>query len=267
MITGIDHIVIAVRDLDAAIVSYRGLGFTVVRGGRHPVGTHNALIALEDGAYIELIAFLEPEKQETHRWWKPLQRGEGLVDFCMGTSDLAADVEALRQAGVDIDDPSPLTRTRPDGYLLRWVLAIPHEGHRGVAPFLISDETPRNERVPGQTAHQNQVTGLGPLTVAVAELSRVRRWYMRLLDQPGTDGRRDDLAALTLQFRAGAHALEFVAPEHGRSPLTAFLQNRGPGPYAASLTSNSKTAGWLDDKATHGARLCLAAALPTKPHS
>ncbi|MFQ5830934.1 MAG: VOC family protein [Candidatus Methylomirabilia bacterium] len=262
MITGIDHIVIVVRDLDAAIASYRGLGFTVVPGGRHPVGTHNALIALEDGAYIELIAFLEPEKPETHRWWKPLQQGEGLADFCVGTSDLRAEVGALRQSGVEIDDPAPLTRTRPDGYLLRWVLAIPREGHRGVAPFLISDETPRSERVPAQTGHQNQVIGLGPLTVAVPELSEVRRWYTRLLGQSGAEGRRDDLEALVVQFRAGAHTLEFVAPEHDRSPLTAFLQNRGPGPYAASLTSNSKTTGWLDDKAAHGARLCLGRGAP-----
>ena len=32
MILGIDHIVIAVHNLDAAIETYRGLGFTVVAG-------------------------------------------------------------------------------------------------------------------------------------------------------------------------------------------------------------------------------------------
>ena len=59
MLTGIDHIVIAVPDLDVARKSYEALGFTVVPGGRHPVGTHNALIAFADGAYVELIAFYE----------------------------------------------------------------------------------------------------------------------------------------------------------------------------------------------------------------
>lgn len=257
ILTGIDHLVIVVRDLDAAIASYQGLGFTVVPGGRHPVGTHNALIALADGAYIELIAFLEPDRPQDHRWWRPLQQGGGLVDFCMGTDDLATDVAALGKAGVDIDDPRPLTRTRPDGYLLRWVLAIPREGHRGLAPFLIRDETPRNERVPSATTHANQVTGLGPVTIAVRDLSAVRRWYTSLLGRPGSERRRDDLGAMTLRFGVGPHILEFATPEHRDSPLATFLQQRGPGPYAATLTTRSGAKRWLDERATHGARLCL----------
>ena len=45
MIEGIDHVVIAVADLDRAIADFDALGFTVVRGGSHPgLGTHNALL-------------------------------------------------------------------------------------------------------------------------------------------------------------------------------------------------------------------------------
>jgi catechol 2,3-dioxygenase-like lactoylglutathione lyase family enzyme len=47
----LDHVVIAVGDLEQAIADYRSLGFTVVPGGRHPGRTsHNALIVFEDGA-------------------------------------------------------------------------------------------------------------------------------------------------------------------------------------------------------------------------
>ena len=123
MLKGIDHIVIAVPDLDVARKSYEALGFSVVPGGRHPVGTHNALIAFADGAYVELIAFYE--KNPAHKWWTPLQKGGGLVDFCMQTDDLLGDTAAFRKAGVAIDDPSPLSRLRPDGYQLKWVLSIP----------------------------------------------------------------------------------------------------------------------------------------------
>src|SRR5207245_11594854 len=42
VLTGIDHLVIVTRDLGRAIAEYRGLGFSVVPGGRHPVGTENA---------------------------------------------------------------------------------------------------------------------------------------------------------------------------------------------------------------------------------
>ena len=73
MLTGIDHLVVVVPDLEAGIAAYEGLGFTVVRGGRHPVGTHNALMAFADGSYMELIAFYQPSPG--HRWWLSLVDG------------------------------------------------------------------------------------------------------------------------------------------------------------------------------------------------
>jgi catechol 2,3-dioxygenase-like lactoylglutathione lyase family enzyme len=255
MLKGIDHVVIAVRDLDAAVASYTQLGFTVVPGGRHPVGTHNALIAFTDGAYIELIAFYEAHP--SHKWWGALQRGGGLVDFCMQTDDLGADTAAFRAAGVPMDDPSPLSRTRPDGYQLRWVLSIPREGSRGVAPFLIQDETPRHERVPGQTAHANGVTGIGTLTVAVVEPGAVRAWYARVLGQPGEDIRRDDLQAAGARFCIGPHTFDFVAPTGSGGALAAWLAARGPSPFAATLRTTSGRRGPLDEAKALGARLSL----------
>ena len=61
MIQGIDHLVIVVKDLDQATRDYRELGFNVVAGGQHPVGSHNALIAFEDGSYLEIIAFVHDQ--------------------------------------------------------------------------------------------------------------------------------------------------------------------------------------------------------------
>ena len=255
MLKGIDHLVIAVRDLDAAAASYTQLGFAVVPGGRHPVGTHNALIAFTDGSYVELIAFYEPNP--AHKWWAPLQRGGGLVDFCMQTDDLAADTAAFRAAGVPIDDPSPLSRTRPDGYRLRWVLSIPREGSRGVAPFLIQDETPREERVPRQSAHQNGVTGIGTVTVTVADVGAVRAWYAPVLGQAGQDIRRDDLEAAGVRFTVGPHTFDFVAPQGGGGPLSAWLAARGPSPFAATLRTGTGRRVPLDEAKAQGARLSL----------
>src|SRR5215468_2726618 len=103
ILKGIDHLVLVVPDLDTAVASYRGLGFTVVPGGRHPTGTHNALIAFTDGAYLELIAFYEPNAQ--HRWYQRLQQGGGFIDYCLQTDDLARDVRQFRAAGVPVADP------------------------------------------------------------------------------------------------------------------------------------------------------------------
>lgn len=258
MLRGIDHLVIAVRDLDTAVKDYRALGFTVVPGGRHPaaVGTHNALIAFQDGAYLELIAFYAPNTG--HRWWAPLERGGGLVDFCVQTDDLAGDTAAFRAAGVEIADPVPQARTRPDGYELHWVFSLAQGAHRGVAPFIIQDRTPRDERVPRERAHPNGVAGIAGVTVAVEALAPVRDWYARALGRPGEDGRRDDLPAAAVRFALGPHTLELAAPERGRGPLPAWLAARGASPYAATLRSTTGQTGRLDERKTGGARLFLA---------
>jgi len=255
MLTGIDHLVVVVPELETAITSYAQLGFTVVRGGKHPVGTHNALIAFADGAYIELIAFYEPNPE--HRWWAPLQKGSGLVDFCLQTDNLLADTAAFRWAGVDIDDPKPLTRVRPDGYKLSWLLSIPRGRHRGVAPpFLIQDET-REERVPAETKHRNQVTGIGTVTVAVDDIATVRHWYASVLGEEGQEVQHDDLDAAGVRFRIGPYGFEFVAPKGPRGSLADWLRARGPSPYAATLVSTSGKIGPLDESKTLGARFFL----------
>ena len=254
MLTAIDHLVIVVSDLDAATADYRGLGFTVVPGGRHPgVGTYNALIAFSDSSYIELIGFYEPRAD--HRWWAPLQRGGGLVDFCLQTDDLAGDLRRLRRAGVDIGDPEPRNRTRPDGVEIRWEFALARGPHRGVAPFIIADVTGRDVRVPAERIHANGVTGIGTVTVVVSDIALVRGWYAKGLGQPGEDIRRPDVTGAGVRFRIGPHAFDFVAPANGRGPLVDWLARRGSSPYAVTLNVGAGRPGLLDPAKTHGARL------------
>ena len=156
MILGVDHLVIVVKDLDQAARDYQQLGFTVVAGGQHPVGSHNALISFADGSYLEIIAFYR--QAIDHRWWDPLQKGERLVDFCFQTDDLRGDTKKLQDAAVAINNPVPWSRKRPDGYELKWLLSLATGSHRGVAPFLIEDLSPRAERIPQQDSHANLIT-------------------------------------------------------------------------------------------------------------
>jgi catechol 2,3-dioxygenase-like lactoylglutathione lyase family enzyme len=252
MLLGIDHIVIAVAELETAMSDYRRLDFTVVPGGRHPVGTYNGLIAFADGSYIELISFYRDNPD--HRWWAGLKRGEGLVDFCMQTDDLAGDTAKLRQAGVEIDDPVPWSRTRPDGYQLKWLLSLAQGAHRGVAPFLIQDETPRQERVPCEVSHKNGASGIGAVTIAVEDLTKVRKWYEAVLDDKGANVERREIEAAGVLFKVGPHALELLTPGGHPGPLASWLTARGPSPFAATLRSKKK-APPMDPTLTHGAAL------------
>jgi hypothetical protein len=62
---GLDHIVHAVRDLDAAGRFYSSAGFTVGVRNRHPWGTHNRIVQLKN-CYIEILEVAEPEKIAPH---------------------------------------------------------------------------------------------------------------------------------------------------------------------------------------------------------
>jgi hypothetical protein len=243
-IQALDHVVIMVADLGAAIRDYGELGFTVVRGGSHPTGTHNALIAFADGAYIELIAFERDNLQ--HRWWSIARKGGGLIDFCMRTDDLAEDREAFRKVGVGMEI-APGERIRPDGYRLRWTLAQPLPPHAFVAPFLIEDETPRQERVPAEHEHRNGAAGIADLAIAIEDVEVPQRWWSAVLRQTGEPVRREDLSARGVRFRIGPHALQFIAPEHGSRPLWPWLKSRGGGPWSLALES-STTAAILDER-------------------
>ena len=256
-IRGIDHLVIMFKDLEPAIAAYRDLGFTLVPGGEHPTGTHNAIVAFADGAYLELIAFKRPN--DLHRWWDAAQAGGGFIDFCMATDDLPAAIQAFRAANVNMSDPVSGMRVRPDGYRLAWLIASAPKPFAFQAPFLIQDQTPREERIGKETRHANGVTGVAGITVATGDVARVRGWWSPVLGQAGSETERTEIDAAGVRFIAGPHAIEFVAPRNSSSPVAEWLKVRGPCPYGIALKTSGGKTGPLDETKA-GTRITLMSA-------
>jgi len=245
MLTAIDHLVIVVSDLEAAVERYGLRGFAVAPGGRHTTtGTHNALIALADGSYLELLAFYEPDTQSP--WWRALDHGGGLFDFCVQTDDLRADVARLREAGIAMSDPTPMGRVRPDGYRLEWVLSTPNADLRGIVPFLIEDLTPRSERVPGNTVHPNEAIGLDTLTLAVEDLAAVCGRYRAILGREGSDVEAPDVGGAGQRFAIGPHHLDVLAPTTASGLLAGWLERSGASLFGATLATKSPRRVRLD---------------------
>src|SRR5215831_18511695 len=107
---GLDHIVHAVRDLDAARALYQRLGFTVGARNRHPPawGTENHIVQLP-GCFIELLALADTSDMVPHA---PqffsfgaynrdfLARTEGLSMLALEGKDACADAASFRGAGI-----------------------------------------------------------------------------------------------------------------------------------------------------------------------
>lgn len=89
----LDHLVILLPHayLGEETPAWLSDNFTIIPGGRHGDGkTENKLIVLDDGSYMELIAFIQddPERRAGHYWDKPY----GAVDFALTTAGSGQDV-------------------------------------------------------------------------------------------------------------------------------------------------------------------------------
>jgi len=137
---GLDHVVHAVRDLDAAAGLYRKLGFTVGTRNQHSWGTHNCVIQLP-GFYLELLTVAEPEKLGSDGISTNfggfnqsfLARQEGLSGLLLASSDVAADAAFFHTTGIGASDALTFERegAQPDGTKVKlgFSLAFAHETH------------------------------------------------------------------------------------------------------------------------------------------
>ena len=106
----LDHVVIAVNDLDRATDDYTALlGRNPSWRGEHPkYGTANTLFRI-DNTYVELLALSGAKGDK--RWAGELERhleqyGEGLYALALGTNDIHAAADEMREAGLHVSDPA-----------------------------------------------------------------------------------------------------------------------------------------------------------------
>jgi hypothetical protein len=169
---GLDHIVHAVRDLDAAAELYRRLGFTVGARNRHSWGTHNHLVQLP-GFFVELLTMAEPEKLGSDGFSTMfgrfnqsfLARQEGLSMLLLESGDAAADAAAFRSAGVGASEAMKFEREgkRPDGSPVKvaFSLAFARDDKAPDAGFATCQQHfPENFWNPAFQQHPNTTSGV-----------------------------------------------------------------------------------------------------------
>lgn len=117
-IAGIDHAVVAVKDLDAAAANWKQLGFTVSPRGTHSahMGTGNYTIMLGED-YMELLGVLDPTQHNAPTRLYLEQTGGGIERVAFTTPDAAAGAAELRGMGYEAIGPTDFERpvTMPGG--------------------------------------------------------------------------------------------------------------------------------------------------------
>lgn len=142
MASGIDHIVIAVADPDAAASELsEAVGLEFTAGGSHPgLGTFNRIAFLGD-AYLELIGV---EDASLAAGWavgmaamRVLEHGGGFATYALVDDAIRVSVARLQANGSTIGPVVHRSRERPDGEQVEWWSATPPELGPDRPPFLI----------------------------------------------------------------------------------------------------------------------------------
>ncbi len=138
----LDHVAYGVPDLDAACHELaERLGVGPMPGGQHRgLGTHNAILALGEGAYLEVIAPdpNQPPPSRPRPFGLDALDDPRLVAWAAKAPDIESRVERARSAGYDPGNVIKLGRNLPDGGRLEWRLTFPEElAGDGLVPFLI----------------------------------------------------------------------------------------------------------------------------------
>ena len=164
-LAGLDHVVIAVTDLDRAASDWAAQGFTLSPRGVHSahMGTINHTLMLGPD-YLELLAVAQATDANRATRGFLERRGEGIERVAMRTLDALADADALRARGIaatgPVDFSRPVTladdsRTEASFSVFYW----PDEARvADMRLFACQHRTPAAVWVPELQRHRNGAT-------------------------------------------------------------------------------------------------------------
>src|SRR5262245_4007281 len=185
----IDHIVVAVDDLDRAAACYEGLGFTLTPRAAHPdnMGTANRLAQFRDGNFIELLAVDRPDRLEGHDFAATPRRfsfgahnkdflrvRNGMSMLALASPDSRADLAQFDAAGIDTYAPFDFERRAvlPDGTRATVAFRLGFATSplmRGMAFFVCENRCPQYFWKPEFQAHENGAQSLDAVYIEANE--------------------------------------------------------------------------------------------------
>jgi len=209
--SGLDHVLVGVRDLEGARAAWTRLGFQACPRGRHiGWGTANYCLMFPHH-YIELLGIVDPT-QFVNRLDVFLETREGLMGVAFATQDPAATVAKLQAAGLACAGPKDLKRVieLPEGEVFPAFELVypPPEATPGLSAFACRHLTPELVWRKAWLEHPNKAIGIAAVSCVVANPGELALAYARLfgLDAViGGDG--------VIEVRCDRVWLRFLAPD------------------------------------------------------
>jgi hypothetical protein len=226
----IDHLVHAVRDLDAAADLYRRLGFQVGARNRHSWGTENRLVQFRS-SFIELITVGEGAEIPPHAPGRfsfgafvrdHLRDRQGLAMLVLDSDDARADAARFAAAGIGAFEPFFFERKgrRLDGSETRvaFTLAFAVDPGLPAASFFVCQQHfPESFWNPAFQQHPNGATDVRAATIAAPTPASHADFLTAFT---GSAAQPSDGDGLRFALRNGAH-LDLEA-RSGEAGLVGF---------------------------------------------
>lgn len=224
---GIDHLIVGVRDLEAARAKWGRLGFNTTPRGRHAGwGTANYCIMMQED-YVELLGIVDAS-QFTNGLDRFLERREGLLGLALGSADADATHRAWAEAGLAPAAPRALGRLLElDGGTveLRFrnvMLDVERTG--GLSLFASQHLTPELLRRPAWVAHPNGARKLRSCLVVADDPAALRPAIERVFGSAAVTRTDNVLAVHT------GHGAIVVAPPEDAALMHPHLGVDAPAP-------------------------------------
>lgn len=228
---GLDHALVAVRDLAAARAAWERLGFRATPLGRHlGRGTGNHCLVFPRD-YIELIGIVDPAGPPSRLTGLLAERGEGVIGAALAAASAEAAHASFAAAGLSPEPVAELRRPSEHGELRFRLVELPPAASPDLRLFVCQHETPELLRRPEHLEHPNGAVGLRSLVVVVDD-PQARQAGLERLFGAGATASTDDVVAAFV----GRHRLLFVTEQD-----LAFLHPQldlapGPAPRGAALS-------------------------------
>ncbi len=249
----IDHLVLAVRDLDAAARCYEGLGFTLTPRAQHndSMGTSNRLAQFAGGNFIELLEVDRPTTLSPHDFAASppvfsfgahnrdfLAQRSGMSMLVLSGTDGHADAAAFARDGIGAYRPYDFERqaTLPDGSKVTVAFSLAFATSPdmpGIAFFTCHNKTPEYFWKPAFQAHANGARRIAAVYIAAENPARHCDFLAKLTGSPAeeTDG--------GMRFRCGMEKLFVLTPAQLAAIMPGFEIDLGNGPQFAGFALNT----------------------------
>jgi hypothetical protein len=228
---GLDHLVLAVTELDRAAERYAALGFALTPRALHPWGTANRLVQLH-GSFLEVLEVAEPDRLVPHAdghfsfgayLADYLTRREGCAMLVLESADARADRDRFAVRGLPDLAPFDFERQAalPDGssVTVAFSLAFAPMAEAPEAVFFTCQQhAPEHFWKPDYQVHANTAQLLEEVAMVAPEPAALREPLQALLSEDAVETAEDGLICETARGRIRVQPAAAYSDWYGEAP-------------------------------------------------